>query len=1315
MTTYITPTICRYETVDDLLENAPSSVTFKQESLSIEKLWEEDYLCIVGEPGIGKSRLFEEFMSSIKIKSSLFFCKAYEFDPQKIKNHIDYCIIDALDEVDNIKFRHTLKSINEFRQNNKPIKVMFSCRKHYVDAYKLHFAYCQELCYLELQKLDIRKVQELVETCSNNIQENIKKGSKILRLLTIPRYLTFFLDYKEQKGDCGNIGELFDFIIRSTIDKAIEKYGNYESKHNSLRIIIQRLLEKIAFVMEIARKDHITKDELYTILDGLKGNMSQMLLANFDLLYFESRILKETQDDLQFENTELQEYLAAKELCRQDNIESVIYDVAVQKELKHIYVNWFDVIPHISYIADNSETLINIVKLIVSYESNLENETFDSFFRYIDSSLLFTQQQEELFVTIFNNYLYKPVYIYWNSEILNLLKDCYSSNCDALLKPPYEELNKIQLANISCILGRIVEERSISKDIREYWIGAANKLIESNDEDKQLAALEFYRALKDNDDLVRISSQYHEFSNSVKEKYCDITGYGKVANDNVVNCWLDSCKSNNPNAINAVLNIEIPNTIIYAYNKIFEEKIHHDFFNPVGALSVFYEFHLQEQFYIIWEKRPDSRLLIVKIIAAYLDNDSFYTHNIADTIIKQILLCEETGEIFIGYFENKWKIESILRCFNSELIDLDLISALDKLLSESDMKDWEKNICLIMLVNKIRNDANKKDSISEYIARYSETFEQWDKNALEEAKNKHNNPSLDIEYNRLTDTETDGPSKWKYSFDLCNNIDYLQSKDTEPIVTVITEFFENTDLDNLALNKTGQNSYTLSRSLAYIPRFVKFLYKSGHNEIIEENRLLLAKTLPVISCGTDLDTHEVRAIYKSIIGNVSNEEKNELIRWWKARKDDFMNLNHENIIECISDYGLDALSYKLEEYVEEYIINQDKNNVLAASDALKLISKGYCQWGLEKFKTVFNRLNDKDVEGIKMQCNSIMIEKFGDREAIKWRMDYFKDNVVKSIPETGHVRAISPNESEMITPRMFRCFTPLKDNQYLINELMELFDFGLSLCTDQDTNEYAKYLLTQIYSYFINLGKLIYIQNLRYRIENNKNTKGYWLPYYIMNNAEKDFLKKDERTIDKSIKLYNKCIEETYLPIKNEDDLRRYFTQIIHEVDTEIQDEGIYSIVRQENLNEDFIQRELKNTIINKCCQVGLTNVRVDREVAKQDNKRTDFLVRYGLCAPIMIEIKLLHNEEIQKQRKRHEYKKKFITYSKATKACLSVFWVFDIKRDNSNRENFTALENEYEDLEHTRVLLTDCKCSSGIDTGISKSNKSKLSKKAKR
>ena len=201
------------------------------------------------------------------------------------------------------------------------------------------------------------------------------------------------------------------------------------------------------------------------------------------------------------------------------------------------------------------------------------------------------------------------------------------------------------------------------------------------------------------------------------------------------------------------------------------------------------------------------------------------------------------------------------------------------------------------------------------------------------------------------------------------------------------------------------------------------------------------------------------------------------------------------------------------------------------------------------------------------------------------------------------------------------------------------------------------------------------------------------------------FLKNEKTSIVKAIKRYNKCIEESHLSIRNDGDLRRYFTQIYCEVQKEIQDQGIYTLVRPDALTEDFIQRELKNTIINKCCQMGLEIIRVDREVTLQDNKRTDLLIRYGLCKPIMVELKLLQNNEIQQDNKRHEYKEKFIQYINATNPCLSVFWVFDVHREGGDRSKFEKLKEEYRDLPHTLVLLTDCKCSSGIETGMSKNN----------
>ena len=143
------------------------------------------------------------------------------------------------------------------------------------------------------------------------------------------------------------------------------------------------------------------------------------------------------------------------------------------------------------------------------------------------------------------------------------------------------------------------------------------------------------------------------------------------------------------------------------------------------------------------------------------------------------------------------------------------------------------------------------------------------------------------------------------------------------------------------------------------------------------------------------------------------------------------------------------------------------------------------------------------------------------------------------------------------------------------------------------------------------------------------------------------------------------------------------------------------------------IQRELKNTIINKCCQIGLETVQIDREVTFQDNKRTDLLIRYGMCNPIMVELKLLHNDEIQNKKKRQKYKDKFIQYTNATNAYLSVFWVFDVHKKGSSTAKFEELKEEYNDLRNILVILTDCKCSSGCETGLSPKENQKKKKKA--
>ena len=1316
MTNYIIPQIIKYQYIDDLLEsnNKVRSLFDSGENLSLDNLLQENFVCIVGEPGIGKSRLVEEIKKHFS-PNTIYHSTASRFEAKSVSKNFEYCVIDALDEVEGHLFFSTLQKIKEYKAENPDLKVLFTCRKHYVASYAKHFASCTDLFYVELCRLKNEDVMGVVNGCSETTKASVVKSAKLKDILTIPRYLTFLLEYEEQKGDISNIGDLFEFIVGKTIQNAV-KARHKDNDNESIKILIQRVLEKVAFIMEISRKDQILKDELYTILDGVKGNMAQMLVTNFDLLFFESRILKDTNGTLQFENTELQEYLAAKELCRQDNIESVLYDVAVQKDLKHIYPNWYDVIPHISYSENRIHTFINVIKLIVSYESSLENDSFESLLRYIDPSILLLKQKEELFSIILEHYLRIPAYIGWKSQILKLMGECYSSRCDTRLMPSVEHLNKIQFANISSILEVIVEDNELDKDVLYYWTEAANTLMQTSNKDYQLVALKLYNAIKNKEELIRLAGVCNIFTKDVKDKYFEITGYGKFADKAIVDCWLEGCYASNPYALNAVLCIEEPATLNYAYNEIIKANKLSEFFNPKGELCVFYESYLKKQFYIAWEENLECKILITKIIAGFIDHHAYTSYNELNTIIRQILLEKNTGTVFISCFENsKWDLENLFSHFETEFVDAELISTVDKLLQESNTEKWLLDFILTTLINKIRNDEGKSTSVSEYISRYAETFDRWDKNSEEEIKRRLNNPTHIKAYQSLSDPGISVYAKYETAYKLSKNIEFLQQQDPLPFVDVIESFFEGLDLDKTKLEKKDDSSFSMSVLLVPIPYYVKAMYHLGFQDLLKKHRIVLAKTLPIICCTANFNPNEIKNIYKSVIGSISEKEKTELIDWWRSRKDDLMNISSDSVFVCITDYGIDALSYKLEEYIEDYIENQDFSHSFAASKSLELISEGYLNWNVEKYRNLFNTLTDDNLESVKMLCNAIMIEKYQDPEAITWRIDYLKKHVLNSLHNnTGHVRAISIEESEMTNPNphMFRCFMNIKGNEKLDNHMLSLFDVGLSLCDKPETQEYASYLLRQIYLFFINKDNDYYIIELRKKVEMSNTTNVSFLANSIMANAEMMFLKKEKISVDKAIKLYNKCIEESHLEIRNDGDLRRYFTYIHSEVQKEIQDQGIYSLVRG-SLSEDFIQRELKNTIINKCCQMGLETIKLDREVTLQDNKRTDLLIRYGFCRPIMVELKLLHNSEIQNEKKRHEYKKKFIQYAKATNACLSVFWVFN--NDSSDDKKFKCLVEEYKDLDNTLVVLTDCKCSSGIDTGVSVNKQtSKLNKRAK-
>ena len=166
MIDYITPQFRKFEQIDDLLSNDSKrlSVFEEDEYISIDNLLSEGFVCIVGEPGIGKSRLVDELKKSVSQKT--YSCTASHFKIESIPEEVEYCFIDALDEVEHAQFYSTLSSIKQYKESCQEVKVFFSCRKHYVASYDKHFGGINSLVYVELCKLNSKDVCRIVDECS---------------------------------------------------------------------------------------------------------------------------------------------------------------------------------------------------------------------------------------------------------------------------------------------------------------------------------------------------------------------------------------------------------------------------------------------------------------------------------------------------------------------------------------------------------------------------------------------------------------------------------------------------------------------------------------------------------------------------------------------------------------------------------------------------------------------------------------------------------------------------------------------------------------------------------------------------------------------------------------------------------------------------------------------------------------------------------------------------------------------------------------------------------------------------------------------
>ena len=327
---YITPITKIYSTFSEAKEEQDryGGVLFDEEQrLSISDLAQGKRNIVIGEPGIGKTLLLtkiKDHLDNEGIANTLISLRqtdsadAIHKFAETVTNAPKVLLLDSLDEVQSSSLPSVLPKLEEISKKHPHLSIYLSARWVFISKHSKSFP---EYRFIMILPFSRRQVREYLSAAGRSQGEIDMLLNRIMSfnhrtlVIQIPRYLFYLVHFMKSKGVEAAVdvsrNELFEYFIYSKLELEEQKLNA------DTRSLMKRLLEKLALTMEIYQTNTISKDELMTFFDDLKSDLKVALLSQITLqAFFDNSLLKDNLDYVEFENTEFQEYLAAKEITR---------------------------------------------------------------------------------------------------------------------------------------------------------------------------------------------------------------------------------------------------------------------------------------------------------------------------------------------------------------------------------------------------------------------------------------------------------------------------------------------------------------------------------------------------------------------------------------------------------------------------------------------------------------------------------------------------------------------------------------------------------------------------------------------------------------------------------------------------------------------------------------------------------------------------------------------------------------------------------------------------------------------------------------
>jgi len=1199
-------------------------------------------------------------------------------------------------------------------------------------------------------------INEIKEYLDSNFESSEKTDSintviervftnKGISILSIPRYL----EIQKETIELNQLGveqilnmPRIDFF-ESFIFKKLEIDYKGKSKGNEI-IISKRVLEKIALIMEIYQCNSISRDELITILDNIDSNLVNIFLNQVEIDNFISRVLKFPSDLIEFDNTEFQEYLAAKELLRIGKKRQIIYDLILEKNTMRIFKNWFDVLYYVVEIEpEHFLTILDFLKQKMGFQID---DDFLIFLKVINPEKLNSRMICKIFETVYQYIQDSGRYIYYehadflakffsdeNNELLILDEKISDLNHERI------NTNKLRLINSLVKFGSL----TISDDLAQKDVIIKYAI---NEEFEHLNDVVFsvLSNFKNIEVLKVLETKLDSKNHTLRKKFIKCC-YRVDSNDEfVIEKILKGIESNIEGAMKGFFRI----TDIEKIKRILSSIVSNE-----RLLDVFIDFHRyfssyhKQEFILNISKHFDKELenSLLDLIKAFLLKIYSYKENDSLQLFIEVLLKSKKASIIkiIKLAENGLQLRAISFHIAPFIESSNVKSVLDAISSTS-FKYAVDDFYFYLRSSRNINKNIVLEKIQKYVP---ETVTHYETTA----ENKRNESNNQVYERFKSELYLDGKEEkyitnvFKTYYDnekILNKL--ILNKDSDRLKNIILNIYKysNPKTFSIKINsrKSGSINYTVSNihvnDFAYCILVGEVL---GLKEQLKEYRKKIIGFIPFVSnysikvSPNTYNSKDEIDIILDFLGDIKPDELDPVIKNLKQRKDDLIEFRANQIVKTASKIKHTGFIPILRGLVNDSSIDQ-----YSKIESIKCLSNVYSD--ISFIKDIFeerkednyfenyssknsnNKNRSADIiktfnDNSEFNFISIVNEeliKHGDEEAVQWRIEVIKNRAFAHIiRHSSGGGFISPYESELERPSFANSLISKEDLNYC-NYFNDFLIFSFKIRRNKKYIAYSNYLQIIVHDFYLKIiGKIKFeaISKIKSLISQSSSSLTYSFKHHLKI-IESQFIDIHSKpnNVDVCIKKYNNIKSREYIDIDSSYDLRYLIIDIIeNDLRNFISNEGFYKYLNESNSSEDdenseenkknklslgergiqdILKIKLESLLLNK----GIRNTDIYKEVELFDRKRIDLLIKYGFIGPIMIELKLLHNSEITSMKERKEYKKKLVQYINGTNSEFGIYLIFKVKNTKSHNEGyFRDLINDHANIKNLTVKVIDC------------------------